>query len=295
MRHTVGSRLGCGRALGVGLVGLAAALIALVLADARLRAEPASRDDGRIAFTFGESGADRPAQLAVMDGDGENRRALPPFDVNSLTWSPDGRFIAYDWARDIYKIDVERRRSRPRKIHSGANPAWSPDGRTIAFVRGGDIWTVDLNGRRQRLLVRRGDSPSWAPGGRKLAFERGRDVWVFAAKKERRLVRNGHDAQWSADGRRIAFDRCRTPGECFIYVMRSDGTKQRRLSLDGEYPTWSPNGQELAFEGPDARRGYQDAIIRARLDGSGRRVLFGETPYCGCGSIHWARAPRSRR
>jgi Tol biopolymer transport system component len=100
--------MGCGRAVGVGLVGAAAALIALVLADARLRAEPASHDEGRIAFTFGESGADRPAQLAVMDADGKNRRALPPFNVNSLTWSPGGRFIAYEWAGDIYKVDVER-------------------------------------------------------------------------------------------------------------------------------------------------------------------------------------------
>src|SRR5436305_294640 len=82
----------------------------------------------------------------------------------------------------------------------------------------------------------------------------------IAPNKGRRLVRNGADGDWSADGRRIALDRCGIQGTaCFIYVMRSDGMKQRRLSLDGEYPTWSPNGQELAFEGPDARRGYNDA------------------------------------
>jgi hypothetical protein len=66
-----------GRALSVEVVGLAAALIALILADGPLRAEPASRGEGRIAFTFSESGADRPAQLAVMDADGKNRRVLP--------------------------------------------------------------------------------------------------------------------------------------------------------------------------------------------------------------------------
>ena len=72
--------MGFGRALRVGLVGLAAALIALILADARLGAEPA-RGEGRIAFTFGESGDLHPSQLAVMDADGKNRRVLPPWPV----------------------------------------------------------------------------------------------------------------------------------------------------------------------------------------------------------------------
>ena len=108
----------------------------------------------------------------------------------------------------------------------------------------------------------------------------------LAGKKERRLVRNGGGASWSPDGRQIAFDRCRTQ-RCggFIYVAQSDGTKQRRL-FKGDEPVWSPNGQELVFIGK-ADGGY-DAIIRARLDGSGRRVLFGETPYCGCGSLDWS-------
>ena len=40
---------------------------------------------------------------------------------------------------------------------------------------------------------------------------------------------------------------------------------------------------------------YADAVIRARLDGTGRRVLFGRHPYCGCGELDWARALRGHR
>src|SRR5712691_1893441 len=84
-----------GRAPRMGLVAFSVALIPLILVDARAGAERQSRGEGRIAFTRGESGAPRPAQLAVIDADGKNRRVLPPFDVLGLSLSPDGRFIAF--------------------------------------------------------------------------------------------------------------------------------------------------------------------------------------------------------
>ena len=159
--------MGFGRAL---TVGLAATLLALSLADARLSAGPQSRGEGRIAFTFGESSADRPAQLAVMDGDGKNRRALPPFDVHGgLSWSPDGRLIAFGRiafrGNGIYTINVDRRKYR-RVVRNGLLPDWSPNGRSIAFERGRDIWVFNLNDRRQWRIVRHGSSPSWSPDAR---------------------------------------------------------------------------------------------------------------------------------
>lgn len=296
VRSDLGMRFG--RAL---TVGLAAALIALAFADPRLAAEPASRGEGRMAFIFGESGGEHPSQLAVMDADGKNRRALPFDDVHGgLSWSPDGRSIAFGLMsftpaskgrNGIYTINVDRRKYR-RVLRNGVLPDWSPNGRSIAFERGRDIWVFNLNDRRQRRIVRHGSSPSWSPDARKLAFVRGNDLWVLelAGKKERRLVRNGGAASWSPDGRQIAFSsRC---PDCFIFVVRSDGTKRRRL-FRGANPVWSPNGQEIAFVGADKRRGFYDAIVRARLDGSGRRVLFGQYPYCGCGFLDWA-AERGR-
>ncbi|HTZ06411.1 MAG TPA: hypothetical protein VMB53_11690 [Gaiellaceae bacterium] len=279
-----------------GLAGLPTALIALVVAAGPLHAEPASRGDGRIAFTFGESGDLHPSQLALMDAEGKHRRALPPWPAIGVSWSPDGRFIAYGSLGNygISTLSVDGRPRGRRVVRNGVRPDWSPDGRSIAFDRNHDIWVVNLGSHRQRRLVRNGSSARWSPDGRTLTFERGIDVWVFelARKKERLLVRNGNDADWSPDGRQIAFDRCRTQGlesTCFIYLVQSDGTRPRRV-FEGNEPVWSPNGQELAFIG--AAGGRYDAIMRARLDGSGRRVLFGRRPYCGCGSLDWTRARR---
>jgi Tol biopolymer transport system component len=119
-------------------------------------------------------------------------------------------------------------------------------------------------------------------------------VAELGTKKERRLVRNGDDADWSPDGRQIAFDRCdRLGNPCSVNVMRADGTAQRRL-FAGDQPLWSPDGQAIAFVGRVRRRSFYDAIIRARLDGTGRRVVFGQEPYCGCYLLAWGPPPRGR-
>ena len=289
-------------------VGLSALAAALIVAAAPLRAEPDSRGEGRIVFGFGESGALHPAQLAVMDGDGEHRRLLPLDHVFSVSWSRDGRLIAYDvftpaarpntYRRDVWTMHVDGRPGYRRVVRNGWSADLSPSGREIAFVRGGDIWVVDLNDHRQRRIIRHGHSPRWSPDGKRLVFERGgsrTDIWVaeVGATKELRLARNGDDADWSPDGRQIAFDRCRTDYACFVDVMRADGTAQRRL-FAGEQPLWSPDGQAIAFVGTDTRRSFNDAIVRARLDGTGRRVLFGQRPYCGCYLLAWGPPRRGR-
>jgi hypothetical protein len=155
--------MGFGRAL---TIGLAAALIALILADPRLAAEPASRGEGRIAFTFGESGADHPHQLAVMDADGKNRRVLPLWGIYGWSMSRSGRFIAYQ-AVDLMTMNVDGRpryRRVIRNVGTGFNLDWS--------------W----NTRREEADVRTAARPGGRPMDRRRRHEEGattRSQWLL--------------------------------------------------------------------------------------------------------------------
>jgi Tol biopolymer transport system component len=276
---------------------VAASLLFLGAYPGPISAETASRQDGRIAFQFGESGMGGGARLAVMDADGANPRVLLRY-VYAPSWSPDGRLVAFQSGRDIEAINVDGR-PKPRLLaRNGGNGAWSPSGRAIAFDRGSggdssDIWIANLDNHAERRLLLNANSPQWSSDGKKLAFERGKDVWVFdlARKTSRRILRHAAVPDWSPDGARIVFAR-RDPNphvdDATIFVAHPDGTAQRRVA-DGDFPVWSPDGRELAFIG----KGHgPDAVIRIRLDGSHRRILFEQRGgYCGCTTLDWARAP----
>jgi len=51
---------------------------------------------------------------------------------SEITWSPDGRRIAFEMAHVIYILDLESRAIT--QIGIGHSPAWSPSGEWIAFV-----------------------------------------------------------------------------------------------------------------------------------------------------------------
>ena len=72
----------------------------------------------------------------LQDTNGENLRLLTnhPTDEKDLTWSPDGRFLAYTSNQDgTYKIYVLGHKDRRTSATHGSHerewtPAWSPDG-----------------------------------------------------------------------------------------------------------------------------------------------------------------------
>jgi hypothetical protein len=285
-----------------GLI-VAVSLLALVVATDWVQAKGGSQPDGWIAFSYGESGAARPSQLAVMDAEGEHRRALPVYPAYGVSWSPDGAFIAFQTGRNIDKININGPPRSRLVLRNGLQPDWSPSGKAIAFTGPPrfpaprpEIWIVDLRTGRQRRLFPYGEQPSWSSDGKRLVFVRGRDVWVLAirTKVAHRLIAHGTPnvrlgrPRLSPDGRRIAFERITEspPEESTIYIARSDGTNQHRLAK-GDSLSWSPDGREVAFVGRYGKFG--DAIVRMRLDGSHRRMLFGQVPYCGCGSLDWVR------
>jgi Tol biopolymer transport system component len=137
----------------------------------------------RIAFT--EQG-----RLRVLDLQRRSIRTLanPASSIDgALTWSPDGRRLAYATAAgELFTVAAIGGRQRPRRVgrfSDASSPVWSPGGRRIALLRR-RLWTVRPDGtgaRRITSMVVRGlclvDSstapscgPRWSPDGRKLYY-----------------------------------------------------------------------------------------------------------------------------
>jgi dipeptidyl aminopeptidase/acylaminoacyl peptidase len=95
--------------------------------------------------------------------------ALP--EANSFDCSTDGR-VAFIYRHHLFVASPDGTRRR-LTVRAADNPSWSPHGRWIAFERQGQIWEIPSRGGRPRRLTRAGGSaPAWSPDGRRIAFLR---------------------------------------------------------------------------------------------------------------------------
>jgi Tol biopolymer transport system component len=136
--------------------------------------------------------------------------------------------------------------------------SWSPDGRVIAFARRDGIYALDTGtGQVSRLTAapaatpRFAVSPAWSPDGSRIAFRGGDGIYrlTVATGEMRRLAairRDFHQLAWSPDGRWIAFDgpdeRCDL--NLTLYVVSAEGGATQRLSatppcFEARSPSWT--------------------------------------------------------
>jgi DNA-binding winged helix-turn-helix (wHTH) protein/Tol biopolymer transport system component len=96
-----------------------------------------------------------------------------------VSWSPDGRRVAYAWNRDgnfdiwVQSIDG----GDPMRVTSSSadetQPAWSPDGQRLVLRSeddGGGLFTVDFKGGPVRRIAPYGRRPAWMRNGREVVF-----------------------------------------------------------------------------------------------------------------------------
>ncbi len=110
---------------------------------------------------------------AVARYDAPTYRASRENDAAThLSWSPDGKTIAYAWQRlrgsgteQIHLFEVATGKERLVADH-GVDPCFSPDGKFAAFSgvaedREYGIWVIQAHGTGDRLLIRDGEQPAW--------------------------------------------------------------------------------------------------------------------------------------
>ena len=189
--------------------------------------------------------------------------------IGHLTWSPDGRSIAYMSNRngdpDIYVMDVRTNTHRRLTFDDGRDwwPSWSPNGKWIAFAsnRAGeiDLYRMDANGENVKQLTNRGGCkrPDWSPDSRWIAFISKSSLLVMTAegKKIRQLAETSSTGcTWSPDGKEIAFvPREDAVGGKALFSIDINGKNMRQLTqlykgLVAIFePAWSPSGKSIAY------------------------------------------------
>jgi Tol biopolymer transport system component len=260
-----------------------------------------SPDGKKIAFNHDD--------FLVVNADGTGLRQVADSFQQGFAWAPDGDQIATLEGPELYVVDADGtdRRLISRGQGPLESVSWSPDGRTIAYTaynpdEGYRIHLADSDGTGKRALTL-GSRPSWSPDGNLIAF--GRTLWppyyvvgstgeererpssVYVIDNdgggERRLGR-GNGPLWSPDGSRIAFTRDRA-----VYVIDSDGGGERRIGR-GDTVSWSPSGTHIAVlrdsrkpSGPRSKT----AIWVLNVDGSGERRIWPRRGLCECSSPAW--------
>lgn len=230
--------------------------------------------------------------IHIARRNGSESRLLTP-NATWVTWSPDGRQLAFQSERDgdpeIYVADrdgsnVIRITDNPA---SDSAPAWSPDGARIAFSsdRGGntDIYVMSAGGADVRRLTEdpaRDFSPSWSPGSDHFVFyrdagDRRSQVWVREVDGAREWNVTADDANnifpcFLADGS-LAFSSKKGDGDARIVVLDADGKNRRTLGPPGAFfARWSPDGGTVAFI---AGRWPRAAIYVMRADGESTQKI----------------------
>jgi TolB protein len=108
--------------------------------------------------------------LYVMTADGSEvtRLTRTPEEENWPIWAPDGKRIVYSFDNDLFVMDATARNASLLTRGAG-EPSWSPDGRWIAFDCGsgerGRMCAIrpDGTGRRRILAGVDGAFPAWKP------------------------------------------------------------------------------------------------------------------------------------
>ncbi len=233
--------------------------------------------DGRWIAFGNHPAEDGEIYMIRPDGSELERITFAPHNKSELSWSWDGKYIAYSddggtgFENDIVVLDVDTRETRKLTYTSGIEgfPAWSPNGKLIAFLYREELFSqvklfvMSADGSDRQLIT--DDIPivlthlSWSPDGKQIAFTSGEkgcgQIYVVNLEDGEltpltNLLGCVRSSTWSPDGRHIAFSASAQKNVDFferdwqIYIMNADGSGAIQLTTDpGKVPLflyWAP-------------------------------------------------------
>jgi len=274
--------------------------------------------DGKWVAFFGRQGDKHGLMIAKPDGSDVTVLASPegtnsplPGTGNEITWSPDGKQIAY-----ISSTPDDRAAEASGDPMVITRYLYKPDAGE-GMTRFNDnqrlhIFVVDIATRQIRQLTKGNTdehSIDWSPDGKEILYltnpDPNQDEFfnydVFALKVVDNSVRritatefNEYDPLWSPDGKRILFrgthrgltDRETTMEDTHVWVMNADGSDRREIGavIDDRQgsPHWAPDGSSVYFTLQERGSNY---LMRMPISGGKPEYVVKEPGFVGSFSV----------
>ena len=230
--------------------------------------------------------------IYLVDSSGGNLRSILSGDGLGVTWSPDGRWLAFTNAGYLYKMKPDGDSlTKLGDLYGAIRPAWSRDGLQIAFVPrdpGEGIWLYDLRSDTATQLLSYGNYPSWHPtSGEIIILDTRYDVSsgvvlysFLAVTPSTRTVRTISSfttisecgfSRISPDGNSILFSLRRPDDHVQVWLFDVNLTQHKQLTTEGgDLAAWSPDGTKIVFTRTQPGDG---TLWVMNADGSNKRRL----------------------